>query len=669
MKQKVKATPKTVYTHPSEKQTKHAVHNTRQLVDCASRHGGQGTCGSSTLAPPSSSTGSSTSLDRVNSDSLKADICQNSSDIINHEAEIHYGKVVGALTPGPSAFFSPSRRRQSNFFRPLGAKQAHDVHRDDDASSDAQRLQKRGRPRKGCASVHGAKQAHDVHGDDDASSDAQRLQKRGRPRKGCASVHGNIEIPVSHATLGVVPARERPVDGHLPSAPCDHDRSQIIAESIRCVGEAALPHVQQSRKRVRSQRTSAAVNAIDGMPDFHANESATRSRKKTVRPHQSFTPSNCDSLPALSENTNDAGKGPSSYAQQPRKRGRADNPSASVDVVRGMPHFYDSQTPRQPRKKRRRTHQPPAVGASTSHVVDNAGPAYDDLGDCTEQCIFCNAAFWRGERLASTAYGRQVSHYHLYFPPLDPQIVQDLIHFLDTHNELVQIFRTARDKCADADVPEFRIRLYSGDSPRGYELPSSNTLGAIVFDRGPESESNCDVIVEYRDGPLKRISKIHKSYMSLQFPLIFIYGQPGYHTKLMLRTANPDDEPKRVSMNSTMEETTKALVQVSSEAEIVEAIRSSQAALPLSNEAHDELQKDGETQIPADMIIDTKESSGTTITGTPPQTLDFIKPKPLKTTTDEETVQGSTTKTTKRALFQSQPTESKKQKGMFHIFI
>ena len=38
---------------------------------------------------------------------------------------------------------------------------------------------------------------------------------------------------------------------------------------------------------------------------------------------------------------------------------------------------------------------------------------------------------------------------------LDPQIVKGLIHFLDNHNELVHIFRTARDKCDEADVPEF----------------------------------------------------------------------------------------------------------------------------------------------------------------------------------------------------------------------
>ncbi|PWA95807.1 helitron helicase-like domain-containing protein [Artemisia annua] len=172
------------------------------------------------------------------------------------------------------------------------------------------------------------------------------------------------------------------------------------------------------------------------------------------------------------------------------------------------------------------SHNQRVRGASASQ---DASPAYDDLGDCSERCRHCNAAFWAA---------------------LDPHIVQGLIHFLDAHNELVRIFRTARDKCADADVPEFKVRLYGGANERGYELPSSQSLGAIVFDCGPESESNYDVILEYRDGPLRRISKLHKSYMSLQFPLIFIYGQPGFYPKLMLKTSNPDDEPKRVTMNA-----------------------------------------------------------------------------------------------------------------------
>jgi hypothetical protein len=135
---------------------------------------------------------------------------------------------------------------------------------------------------------------------------------------------------------------------------------------------------------------------------------------------------------------------------------------------------------------------------------------------------------------------------------LDPEVVQGLIHFLDANNELVQLFRTARDKCAEADVPEFKVRLYNGECPRNYQLPTANSLGAIVFETSPTTETDYDVIIEYRDGPAKRINKLHKSYMSLQFPLIFIYGQPGFHTKLMQRSTSTsaNNTPKRVSMNA-----------------------------------------------------------------------------------------------------------------------
>ncbi|GKE09362.1 hypothetical protein Tco_1412913 [Tanacetum coccineum] len=44
---------------------------------------------------------------------------------------------------------------------------------------------------------------------------------------------------------------------------------------------------------------------------------------------------------------------------------------------------------------------------------------------------------------------------------LDPVIVQRLIGFLDEHNKLVRLFRTARDKCAWEFVPNFKIWLYT----------------------------------------------------------------------------------------------------------------------------------------------------------------------------------------------------------------
>lgn len=136
----------------------------------------------------------------------------------------------------------------------------------------------------------------------------------------------------------------------------------------------------------------------------------------------------------------------------------------------------------------------------------------------------------------------EVQNRLIHFEPseraaLDPEIVQGLIHFFDTHNELVQVLRTARDLCNETNIPEFKLRLY-------------NTLAAIVFDSGPTSEADYDVIIQYKGSQPQRINKLHKSYMSLQFPLIFIYGQPGYHTELTLRSADPTQRPKRDSLNA-----------------------------------------------------------------------------------------------------------------------
>ncbi|GJU83002.1 DNA helicase [Tanacetum coccineum] len=145
-----------------------------------------------------------------------------------------------------------------------------------------------------------------------------------------------------------------------------------------------------------------------------------------------------------------------------------------------------------------------------SNSVASAGTSYtySDLGDCDRRCRYCGASFWYVERLKRHLHN-QTPEYHLCCgggePPrflqlyiyntdnelqnkmhhfggidnsqLEPGIVEGLIHFLDAHNELVQLFRTARDKCRELDIPEFKIRLYNAEGARDYELPTSNTWG------------------------------------------------------------------------------------------------------------------------------------------------------------------------------------------------
>nr|GEX37284.1 DNA helicase [Tanacetum cinerariifolium] len=109
---------------------------------------------------------------------------------------------------------------------------------------------------------------------------------------------------------------------------------------------------------------------------------------------------------------------------------------------------------------------------------------------------------------------------------LNPNIVEGLIHVLDEHNGLLRLLRTVRDRCNVGDIPSFKIRLYNMGGVRGYELLTANVLGAIVFENRPRIRIDFDIIIKFRGGPPQRINKLHQSYMSLQFPLLFIFGQP-----------------------------------------------------------------------------------------------------------------------------------------------
>nr|GEZ10468.1 DNA helicase [Tanacetum cinerariifolium] len=136
-------------------------------------------------------------------------------------------------------------------------------------------------------------------------------------------------------------------------------------------------------------------------------------------------------------------------------------------------------------------------------------------------------------------------------PKLKKEIVEGLIEFLDTHNALVQLFRTARNKYIEADIPEFKVRLYNVIGTRQYELPTAETIGAIVFTDSSAIENEFDLIIEELSQFPQRVSKLHTCYMSLQFPLLFVYGENGYQKDMKLANipGQCTKANKRMSMN------------------------------------------------------------------------------------------------------------------------
>ncbi|KAK1434099.1 hypothetical protein QVD17_11017 [Tagetes erecta] len=130
---------------------------------------------------------------------------------------------------------------------------------------------------------------------------------------------------------------------------------------------------------------------------------------------------------------------------------------------------------------------------------------------------------------------------------LDDHIVNELIQILKSCNELVKLFCTARDLYYKDNIQNFTIHLYNSQYERTYNTPTSGCIGAIVYENiSPSNEF--DIIIRFKDGHPKRISKLHPLYMALQYPLLFLYGEPGWSPTLRLKS-KPQNPTKQLTMN------------------------------------------------------------------------------------------------------------------------
>jgi hypothetical protein len=112
----------------------------------------------------------------------------------------------------------------------------------------------------------------------------------------------------------------------------------------------------------------------------------------------------------------------------------------------------------------------------------------------------------------------------------NPIIIRNLIKMLDHHNPFVKKFRMARDRLADNPNEEFTIRLIGakeGD-PIQYNLPTTDELAMLVVGDFTLDTFKRDIIIETQNKELKRISSLHPTYMALQYPLLFRFGERGF---------------------------------------------------------------------------------------------------------------------------------------------
>ncbi|CAH1434180.1 unnamed protein product [Lactuca virosa] len=216
--------------------------------------------------------------------------------------------------------------------------------------------------------------------------------------------------------------------------------------------------------------------------------------------------------------------------------------------------------------------------------------SYWDCGDATRTCIHCEAILWYEERTIKT-YSPSIPKFSiccsegkiklplLMQPPqllwnlLDYNgdrrskvfrkhikllnhvtmlrlLVQELLSMLDENNSLVQAFHMAKDRFHESSTQSVKIRLIGNRTKDGrqYNLPTVSEVAALIPGDGSPIQSR-DVLIEDRgDGTVRRISKLHPSFMALQYPLLFPNGEDGFHLNIPLSSNSTSHKRKNVTL-------------------------------------------------------------------------------------------------------------------------
>jgi hypothetical protein len=133
------------------------------------------------------------------------------------------------------------------------------------------------------------------------------------------------------------------------------------------------------------------------------------------------------------------------------------------------------------------------------------------------------------------------------YPHLDRTVLAELAQMLADCNPFIGIYRTARERLADAPSrpfrlllnPQMRLVMEAGADRRRENLPTSDEVAVILPDEFT-AESRRDIVLAVRDPAqnqprLTVIDVSHAAYMPLHYVLLFPQGDYGWHYELQLR--------------------------------------------------------------------------------------------------------------------------------------
>ena len=111
-------------------------------------------------------------------------------------------------------------------------------------------------------------------------------------------------------------------------------------------------------------------------------------------------------------------------------------------------------------------------------------------------------------------------------------LIEKLIRMLDACNPYIENFRLAKYKLDSNNGEPFYMQIVSdrvGKDGRTYCNPRTSEVAALIpGDFRPKMHTRDIIVQDKKTGQLSRISKVHPSYVPMQYPLIFNYGEDDF---------------------------------------------------------------------------------------------------------------------------------------------
>lgn len=117
---------------------------------------------------------------------------------------------------------------------------------------------------------------------------------------------------------------------------------------------------------------------------------------------------------------------------------------------------------------------------------------------------------------------------------LDIEITNSLSLMLHRDNALVDIYQQIRDRFKESDIVPAKIRLVANRETDGREtnIPTNAFEFAGLVANNNLNEGR-DILIQTKGGHFHRVSVLHPCFMSLQYPLLFPFGEDGYRIDIL----------------------------------------------------------------------------------------------------------------------------------------